>query len=71
MMKVKELQEWSESSAAFHHEADVGSWQDHLRGCAEVLLVSLLEVPCPPCSLPHMPCALHEQISLQQPLIPL
>ncbi|CAL8468538.1 g8078 [Coccomyxa elongata] len=42
-LNAKELQEWSESSAAFHHEADVGSWQDHLRGCAEVLLVSLLE----------------------------
>ena len=57
VLQAKELQEWAESPAAFHHEADMGSWQDHLRGCAEVLLASLLEVSfyshAQPLNFPH------------------
>jgi cyclopropane fatty-acyl-phospholipid synthase-like methyltransferase len=42
--QAKELQEWADNPEAFHHEADLGAWQDHLRSCAEALLAGLLEV---------------------------
>ena len=52
-LQARDLHEWEESPESFHHEADVGSWEDHLRSCAETLFAALLEVrsPCrPTCS---------------------
>ena len=40
----KDLHEWDDSPESFHHEADIGSWEDHLRSCAETLFAALLEV---------------------------
>ena len=40
----KDLHEWEDSPESFHHEADVGSWEDHLRSCAETLFAAFLEV---------------------------
>lgn len=39
----KDLSEWRDNPEQFHHESDVGSWQDNLRVCAEALLLALLE----------------------------
>lgn len=44
VMQARDLHEWEESPESFHHEADVGSWEDHLRSCAETLFGVLLEV---------------------------
>ncbi len=54
-MQAKDLHEWEDSPESFHHEADIGSWEDHLRSCAETLFATLLEV----CKLsPEMPLKL-------------
>ena len=42
--QARDLHDWEECPEAFHHEADVGSWEDHLRSCAETLFAALLEV---------------------------
>ena len=43
-MQARDLQQWEDCPESFHHEADVGSWEDHLRSFAETLLATLLEV---------------------------
>lgn len=44
VVQARELQDWEDNPESFHHQADPGAWQDHLKSCAETLLASLLEV---------------------------
>ena len=56
--QARDLHEWEDNPECFNHEADVGSWEDHLRSCAETLFAVLLEVCCPRPSITEA-CALH------------
>lgn len=42
-VQAQDLADWRDSPEQFHHESDVGSWQDNLRVCSEALLLVLLE----------------------------
>lgn len=43
-LTARELDEWETDSEAFFHSLEGGSWQDHLRLCAENLCLTLLRV---------------------------
>ena len=41
--QAQDLADWRDSPEQFHHDSDVGCFQDNLRACAEALFLSLLE----------------------------